>query len=79
MGWLGADLGAIIEGDKNGSFVFPVCTRGYNGDASRAAAIGGVTLFLEGAQKVHVEGFPSTIHIDGVSGGKWVINLQELG
>ena len=70
MGWLEANLGTIVEGDDDCALLFPVGASGDDGYAGGAAAIGGVSLFLECAVEVRVSGVPSTIYVDGVAGGK---------
>ena len=77
MGWLRANLGTIVEGDDDCAVLFPVGSRGDDGDAGGAAAIGGVSLFLECAVEVRVSGVPSTIYVDGVAGGEGASKLQR--
>ena len=76
MGWLGANLGAIVECDDDCALLLPVSASGNNGYSSGAAAIGGVSLFLECAVEVRVSGVPSTIYVDGVAGGKGASKLE---
>ena len=76
MGWLGANLGTIVEGDDDCALLFPVGASGDDGDAGGAVAIGGVSLFLECAVEVRVSGVPSTIYVDGVAGGEGASKLE---
>ena len=77
MGWLGANLGTIVEGDDDCALLFPVGVGGDDGYASGAAAIGGVSLFLECAVEVRVSGVPSPIYVDGVAGGEEASKLER--
>ena len=77
MGWLGANLCTIVEGDDGCALLFPVGPSGDDGYAGGAAAIGGVSLFLECAVEVRICGVPSTIDVDGVAGGKGASKLER--
>ena len=76
MGWLGANLDTIIEGDDDCALLLPVGASGDDGYAGGSAAIGGVSLFLECAVEVRVSGVPSTIYVDDVAGEKGVSELE---
>ena len=78
MGWLGASLDTIIKGDDDCALLLPVGASGDDGYAGGAAAIGGVSLFLEEcAVEVRVSGIPSTIYVDGVAGGQRASELER--
>ena len=77
MSWLRANLGTIVEGDDDCALLFPVGSSGDDGYAGGAAAIDGVSLFLECAVEVRVRGIPSTIYVDGVAGGKGASKLER--
>ena len=79
MGWLGANLGTIVEGDDDCALLLPVGASGDDGYAGGAAAIGGVSLFLECAVEVRVSGIPSTIYVDGVAGEEGASKLELAG
>ena len=77
MGWLGANLDAIVECDDDCALLLPVGAGGDDGYAGCSAVIGGVSLFLECAVEVRVGGVPSTIYVDGVAGGKGASKLER--
>ena len=74
---MGANLDAIVEGDDDCALLLPVSASGNNGYASGAAAVGGVSLFLECAVEVHVGEVPSTIYVNGVAGGEGASKLER--
>ena len=74
---LGANLGTIVEGNDDCALLFPVGASRDDGYAGGAAAIGGVSLFLECAVEDRVSGIPSTIYVDGVAGGKGASKLER--
>ena len=76
---MGANLGTVVEGDNDCALLFPVGASGDDGYAGGAAAIGGVSLFLECAVEVRVSGVPSTIYVDGVAGGEGASKLELAG
>ena len=77
MGWLGANLCTIVEGDDDCALLFPVGASGDDGYAGGAAAIDGVSLFLECAVEVRVDGVPSAVYIDSVAGGQGAGKLER--
>ena len=77
MGWLGANLGTIVEGDDDCALLFPVGASGDDGYTGGSAAIGGASLILECAVEVRVIGVPSPIYVDGVAGGEGASKLER--
>ena len=66
VGRLGANLGFVVEGEKDGAILLPGGVLGDYGDPSIAGAVGGVSLFLEYAEEVVVVILPSTVYVYGV-------------
>ena len=55
----------------------PVWAGGDDRDTSGAAAVGGVSLFLEGGGEVSVCGVPAAVNVDGVCRGSgWVNSIS---
>ena len=69
MGRLGANLGSVVKGDKDGAVLLPGGALGDYGNSCVSLVIGGVTLFLEYVEEVIACVFPSTVYVDGVVGG----------
>ena len=68
VGRLRADLGTVVEGEEDCSFLLPGGALGDYGEPCVAGAVGGVTLFLEDAEEIVAIVFPSTIYVYGVVG-----------
>ena len=68
VGRLRANLGTVVEGEEDCSFLLPGGALGDYGDPCIAGAVGGVALFLEDAEEVVAVVFPSTIYVYGVLG-----------
>ena len=68
MSRLGANLGSVVKGDKNGAVLLPVEALRDYGDSCVFLAVGGVTLFLEYVKEVIACVFPSTVYVDSVLG-----------
>ena len=68
MGRLGADLGTVVEGEEDCSFLLPGGALGDYGDLCVAGAVGGVALFLEDPEEIVAIVFRSTIYVYGVLG-----------
>ena len=73
MGGLGANLGSVVEGEKDGAVLLPCGALGYYGNSGVASAVGGVTLFLQDAEEVIAVIFPSTIYVYGVLRWQWYV------
>ena len=73
MGGLGANLGSVVEGEEDGAVLLPCGVLGYYGNSGVTFAVGGVTLFLECAEKAIAVIFPSTIYVDGVLRWQWYV------
>ena len=63
---LGADLGSVVEGEKDGAVLLPCGALGYYGNSGVTGAVSGVTLLLEDAEEVISVIFPSTVYAYGV-------------
>ena len=66
VGRLGADLGSVVEGEEDDAVLLPGGALGDYGNSSVTSAVGGVALFLEDAENVVADVFPSTIYVYGV-------------
>ena len=70
MGWVGAELNAIIEREKDGALLLLFCAVVHDCYSRCASTVGGISLFLECTEKVRVSGVPSSVNIDGIAGGE---------
>ena len=66
MGRLGANLGSVFKGEKDGAVLLPIGALRDYGNPGVAGAVVGITLLLEYVEEVVVCVFPSTVNVYGV-------------